>query len=305
MSTALAPGTERSGRYAFLRSPRWIGLIVTSILAACACVWLGSWQLGRHEEKVDRRTAIEEAAASAPVPAEELVGDLMVDGADVWRQVTVTGHFADGTQLALRNRPVDGVAALHAVDLFVTELGGRTVLLPVDRGWIVSTPATTPADLPAPPDGDVTLTLRLRAAEHFSDRDPAPGWIYSIDEDSIRHALGNLTDPGADARELAEGRGVVVAGFGEPVPGTAGTGLNDLPEPETSIGNHLSYAFQWWIFAAGALAIVPLLARREADEEDEALLAGTPYARGGELSTKAVRRASDADEEDAWLDAAR
>jgi hypothetical protein len=38
MSTALAPGTERSGRYAFLRSPRWIGLIVTSILAACACV---------------------------------------------------------------------------------------------------------------------------------------------------------------------------------------------------------------------------------------------------------------------------
>ena len=302
MSSTRAPGPVRSGRYGFLRSPRWVGLILTSLLAACACVWLGSWQLDRHEEKVDRREAIEEAATGAPVPAAELVGDLLVDRTDVWRHVTVTGHFADGTQLALRNRPVEGTTALHAVDLFVTEVDGREVLLPVDRGWMAASPATTPADLPAPPEGETTLSLRLREAENFSDRDPAPGWIYSIDEVSIRHALGNLTDPSAEARVVAEGRGVVVAGYGEPVPGTAGEGLNDLPEPETSIGNHLSYAFQWWIFAVGALAIVPLLARREADEADEELLAGTPYARGGELSTRAERRTSDADEEDAWLD---
>ncbi|MGC5617108.1 SURF1 family protein [Georgenia sp. Z1491] len=299
-----APG---AGRWAFLRTPRWLGLMAMSVLAALACVWLGTWQLDRHEEKVDRRDAVEQAEATPAVEAEDLLGDLLVDGSDTWRYVTVTGEWVDGTTLGLRNRPVDGTPAVHVVDLLATELDGRDVVVPVDRGWVPSEISMSPADLPRPADGEVTVTLRLRPAEGPSDREPAAGWLYAIEEDALRTSLDALPDPPPPVRELAEGGGVVLAGYGElldadPAPPTE---LRALPAPDVSLRNHLSYAFQWWIFAIGALLIVPLLARREVDEADEELLAGTPYARGGELSSRPGRKVSDAEEEDALLDAAR
>ncbi|MGC5629758.1 SURF1 family protein [Georgenia sp. Z1344] len=300
------PGPRGVGRWAFLRTPRWLGLMAVSVLAALTCVWLGTWQLDRHEEKVERRDAVEQAEAAAPVPAEEHVGDLLVDESDTWRYVTVTGEWVEGTTLGLRNRPVEGTPAVHVVDLFATELGGQEVVLPVDRGWLPSEVDMTPADLPRPPDGEATLTVRLRPAEHGSTREPAPGWLYSIEEDALRRSLAALTDPAPGAIAVADGGVGVVSGFGELIDSepAAADGLSGLPRPDVSLRNHLSYAFQWFVFAIGSLAIVPLLARREVDEADEELLAGTPYARGGALSARAGKKVSDAEEEDAWLDAA-
>ena len=46
--------------------------------------------------------------------------------------------------------------------------------------------------------------------------------------------------------------------------------------PSTTLGNNLSYAFQWWFFAAGAQVAWLLLARREADDREDELLLGLP-----------------------------
>ncbi|MGO1511146.1 MAG: SURF1 family protein [Actinomycetaceae bacterium] len=305
MTGSVPPAARGAGRWSFLREPRWLGLIALSIVAALTCVWLGSWQLDRHQEKVERRDAVETAEATAPVPGEELIGDLLVDGPDTWRHVTLTGRWVEGTTLGLRNRPVEGTPAVHVVDLFATELDGREAVVPVDRGWLASEISMTPADLPHPAEGGSTIIVRLRPAEGPSDREPAPGWLYSIEEQTIRDSLALLPDPPPGATEIAEGGGVVVGGYGELIDGqpAAGGALTPMSAPDVSLRNHLSYAFQWWIFAIGALLIVPLLARREVDEADEELLAGTPYARGGELSARPGRKVSDAEEEDAWLDA--
>jgi hypothetical protein len=68
---------------------------------------------------------------------------------------------------------------------------------------------------------------------------------------------------GPDGAGWAEGR--TVGAYGalraeDPAPETA---LAALPKPDTDPGSHLSYAFQWCIFAIGAIGGYVLLWRRE------------------------------------------
>jgi cytochrome oxidase assembly protein ShyY1 len=130
----------------------------------------------------------------------------------------------------------------------VTDDGPALLLV---RGWVPRGPsAESLPDVPAPPDGTVTVTARIRPSEPASTTgEPPPGQVTRIDVSSIATTL---------PYDVYGGYGEVVAE--DPPPRRS---PERLPEPEPSEGPHLAYAFQWYLFAALALGGYGLLARRE------------------------------------------
>ncbi|MFH8530402.1 SURF1 family protein [Streptomyces tendae] len=144
--------------YRFLLTPRWWGINVFVVLAIPFCIFMGSWQLGRFEDRVqDHETAAtqHESTRRSARPLTEL---LPVDKATVGEQTTVTGRYDD--QLLVPERKLDDREGFYVLTLLRTD-GGQA--LPVVRGWLPGEP--DPAKVPAPPTGEVTVTGALQAAE--------------------------------------------------------------------------------------------------------------------------------------------
>ncbi len=75
--------------YRFLLTPRWWGINLFVLLAIPFCVFMGSWQLGRFEDRVaDHRNAEERVASAEREAARPLSELLPVDKATVGKQVT-------------------------------------------------------------------------------------------------------------------------------------------------------------------------------------------------------------------------
>ncbi|WP_324652710.1 SURF1 family protein [Georgenia sp. H159] len=270
-------------RYRFLRTRRWVGLALVVVLAATACVLLGMWQWTRHES---RASANELVNANYGAPAQE-ISELVDDAvpADlVWRSVEVEGSYV-GEQVLVRNRPVDGNPAARVLAVLRAEDdddGERLVV--VDRGWLpLGEEETVP---PVYPDGEVSVVGRLRQAEPVDSRTAPDGQVYAIEPATVARAAG------VEGTDLFTGYVLATTENGAPV-----DGLHAFPRPETTPGSHLSYAFQWWVFAVGFLIGYVVLARREA-ADIAAEAAGEPTR-----PERTTRRRTDADEEDALIDA--
>lgn len=145
--------------YRFLLTPRWWGINVFVLLAIPFCIFMGSWQLGRFEARVqDHRAAGEQAAAARTEPARPL-GELLPVNTDTsGKQATATGRY--GKQLLVPDRELDGRRGFYVLTLLRVD-GGRA--LPVVRGWLPG--AADPAKAPAAPSGEVTVTGALQASE--------------------------------------------------------------------------------------------------------------------------------------------
>ena len=168
---------------------RATGLVLLGVVVAVACTFLGRWQWNRHVWRDAAIAVVETNWSADPVPLDTVLPatDTPLTDDDVWRRVTVVGHYEPDATVLLRNRPVDGAPAYHVLVPFVVEDASAgtssaptqagTVLV-VDRGW-VDPGADASADVaaPAPPEGSVTLTARLRHDEPASSRTapPRPG----------------------------------------------------------------------------------------------------------------------------------
>ena len=276
-------------RYAFLRTRRWVGLALVIVVVMVACVFLGIWQFNRHEARAANNAVINTNYGQPAVPFDELVTD-HVDADDAWRPVELSGRYL-GEQLVVRNRPVDGVRAGRV--LAVLALDDERVVV-VDRGWLPL--GDGELVLPEYPGGDVALTGRLRESEPPDSRTPPPGQVYRIaSDDVVEQAVGAVSLP------VVEGYLHAVAE--DPA---AAQELGAFPRPQTSPGAHLSYAFQWWVFAVGALVGYIVLARREAVEQGGPAPADSGTD-GPRPPTKPApgrrRRRTDAEEEDALIEA--
>ncbi|KRD45449.1 hypothetical protein ASE38_15985 [Cellulomonas sp. Root930] len=241
---------------------RATGLVLVGLVLAVTCTLLGRWQWNRHVWRDGAIAVVETNWSAEPVPLGSVLdspGTALTD-ADVWRRVTVVGHYEpDGTVL-LRNRPVDGAPAYHALVPFVVEDADAPALsgsvLVVDRGW-VAPGADGSVDVvpPAPPEGTITLTARLRHDEPASNRTAPPGQVQAISVDQVL-AAGGVEGRSVDAYVAMTAEDPSVA-----------TAPGQLPAPSTDPGSHLSYAFQWWTFALGGLVAFCLGARRELQDE--------------------------------------
>lgn len=232
--------TPRSARRQILFSRETLlGLVAVLVLAA-VCFALGLWQYGRFEDRRDAAEVIRANYDAAPVALDEVLPDTEAPLAatDEWTPVTLQGSYCTDPECVLyvRNRQLSSTVGFWQLVPFRAEDG--TTLLVV-RGWVPSaTGASEPADPPPVPGGELTVTVRLHPAEIVLDREPPPGQTHSVNPRQSAGLMG-LDSPDLVARAYGE------LAAEEP----AAERPAALPAPDTSLGPHLSYAFQWWIFA--------------------------------------------------------
>ncbi len=311
------------GRYAFLRSGRWWGIAALALAISIACVLLGRWQLSRYEHKADEAALVEANYDAPPAALSQLLPTPGADLAhgDTWRPVQLRGHYLQPS-LSLPQRPIEGSAADHVIGVFAAETDQGTWLLVVDRGWYPTNAFadhSAQADLPS---GEVTMTVRLRAAEPASTRDLGPGRLHRLHPEQVLEKLQAVDpEPAAEAGvDLAQAT-LVTGAYGtlaSESPAVADPPA-PLPRPSTDLGNHLSYTFQWWVFGIGAWVGYVVLARREAEAQEaaaggKARAAGDDPASGPSSRVRSARPAqtgrprrrftfADDAEEDALIDA--
>ncbi|MDX2695718.1 SURF1 family protein [Streptomyces ipomoeae] len=147
------------GVYRFLLTPRWWGINVFVLLAIPFCVFMGSWQLSRFEDRMaDHRAATERTDPADRAPARPLEKLLPVDRETSGESATASGRY--GEQLLVPNRKLDGKNGFYVLTLLRTDEGRA---LPVVRGWLPGT--ADPDKAPAAPTGEVTVTGALQASE--------------------------------------------------------------------------------------------------------------------------------------------
>ncbi|MFJ9963996.1 SURF1 family protein [Streptomyces avermitilis] len=253
--------------YRFLLTPRWWGINVFVLLAIPFCIFMGSWQLSRFEDRIqDHRTASEQAAAAKTAAARPLAGLLPVDKRTSGRQATATGRYDSGRQLLVPDRELDGRRGFYVLTMLRTD-GGRA--LPVVRGWLPGTAGA--AKVPAPPTGEVTVTGALQASESpGSNGVSAAGGLPAGQTGAISSAaLVNLVPYDVyDAWiTLTKADGGMKA-----VPATAaqGTGL------DLKAFQNLGYTGEWFVFAGFVVFMWFRLLRREAEFARDAELGIVP-----------------------------
>lgn len=255
---------------------RWrIGLV--AVLVAAVCVAAGVWQWSRHVQRSAAVDLVRANYSAAAVPAEQLItgpGAPVADE-DVWRPVRLEGRYLDGPVL-LRNRPVGGTPGFHVLEPLRVESGPLAgAVLVVDRGWVPTQDGAGPASVPGTPEGTTQVVVRLRADEPASRRDAPEGQVQAISVAQVREASAASWD----AADTIGGYGALVT-----EDGSRPDGLGPLAAPSTSLGSNLSYAFQWWVFALGALVGAVVLARREERGEDEGTATGEATPIGGTVT---------------------
>ncbi|CAL9416449.1 SURF1-like protein [Streptomyces griseomycini] len=259
------PTTELYGRgvYRFLLSRQWVILTLVALVLVPTMIELGFWQLHRHERRVALNQVIADSLAAKPVPAESLTSPgAEVDDDDRYRRVTAKGRFAPEDEVVVRRRTnADDRVGYHVLTPFVLDDGK---VLMVNRGWVPSDGRSQSAfpEIPAPPKGEVTVTGRL-----LPDQTTEDSGIKNLEELPDRQVM--LIDSGQAAERLGK---QVLGGYVELTePAPSGDTPEPIPAPDhDSIGNHMAYAVQWWLFAAGVPVGWVILVRREARERAEA-----------------------------------
>jgi cytochrome oxidase assembly protein ShyY1 len=292
--------------YRFLYSARWLGWLALVVLLAAACTALGMWQLDRHRQVQETIDGIESNYDRAPAPyAPQLFATF--DPEREWAPVALEGTYDEGGQRVVRNRPLNGRPGYEVLVPLRLDDGNSVV---INRGWlpIGNNEAGRPDSVPAPPEGRVSVTARIKPGEPAVNRGAPEGQLASISLPAYRAELGYAVHSGAYGLLARE----------SPAPASA---PRPLPRPELDPGPHLSYSMQWFTFGLLLFVGYGYAARQEA-LNNAASAPGSPAVRGargnqpphnsssgpadgepGRGQSRKPRRRTAEEEEDAILDA--
>jgi len=253
------------GVYRFLLTPRWWGINVFVLLAIPFCIFMGSWQLGRFEDRVqDHRAADKQAAAAKTEAARPLAELLPVDTNTSGKQATATGRY--GKQLLVPDRELDGKRGFYVLTLLRVD-GGQA--LPVVRGWLPGDADSAKA--PAAPTGEVTVTGALQASESpGANGVSAAGGLPEGQTGAISSAsLVNLVpykpyDAWITLEKADSGMKAV------PATAAQNTGL------DLKAFQNLGYTGEWFVFAGFVVFMWFRLLRREVEFARDAALGLAP-----------------------------
>ena len=217
-------------------------------MLAAACVRLGFWQLSRLELRRASNATIESRGTLPVAPVTAVTGDTSTLR---FRRVMVTGAPDYDREIILTHRGNNGAPGLDIIT--PVRVAGQDSAVLVNRGWIYS------------PDGMTADLTRWR------ERDSTfVGYVDSFEPpagaDSVRGRATRRMEYAAIARTLPYPvRGFYVVALGDSVRTTdslAAGRILRLQPPKLGEGNHLSYAFQWFGFAAIAVIGAGIVAAR-------------------------------------------
>ncbi|QES50766.1 hypothetical protein DEJ50_25945 [Streptomyces venezuelae] len=261
--------------YRFVLTRQWVCLTLVALVLIPAMVKLGFWQYHRHERRVAQNALIEANLTAPPKPVTELTSPgHLVPRADYWRSVTATGVYDTAHEVVVRMRTSnDDKVGFHVLTPLVLP-DGRAVL--VNRGWVPGggDPRAYPP-VPAAPAGEVTVQGRLKA-------DETSGSSGIKDRKGLPDRQVMLINSAQQAETLKK---PVLGGYIE-LAGPAPAGPEG-PEPvgtpdHDSIGAHMAYAVQWWMFAFGVPVGWVVLVRREKRDREAAVAPGSGASAAGE-----------------------
>ena len=255
--------------YRFLLTPRWWGINLFVVLAIPFCVFMGTWQLGRFEDRVQSHEEAEKRPDPSTRAAKPLDSLLPVDTETSGSPATATGTYAE--QFLVPGRELDDRDGFYVLNLLRTDSGKA---LPVVRGWLPGTAGRT--EVPAAPTGTVTVTGDLQASENagtdgvHSEGGLPEGQLGMISAASLVNlvpydvydAWVTLQEPEAGAAGgTAKGEGANGASALKPVPAEApqGSGL------DLKAFQNLGYTGEWFVFGGFVLFMWFRLLRREAE----------------------------------------
>ena len=268
---------------------RWLAYLLVTILFAISCVALGMWQFARRDEARLEITRILENFDSTPVSLTDALPTLDAFNADEkWLPVTMTGTYVAEDELLVRGRPRDGAPGFEV--LTPLRLPSGAVFI-VDRGWLPTGESQdAPDHIPTPPKGEITVVARLKAGEpSIVGRGAIPGQVATIELPLIASMLAQSTYTGA--------YGVMTSESPDPIEAPPAS----VQRPQLDEGPHLSYAFQWILFAILGFIGLGWAIRNEwrirnADDPKEI------ERNAGVRAKKALRSPSDAEIEDQLMD---
>lgn len=271
------------------RRRRWRArtVIGTAVLlsAVLACIRLGFWQLDRLRQ---RRALNEQVAGRLREPVLQGAGALADTARSLYRRVALAGQYDDPRSIVLPGRSLEGVPGVHL--LTPLRLGPDEAVL-VNRGWVPSPDAATiPLDsFPAAPPGTPEVRLTgLVLPLPFSARAAAP----TSADSGFRQVWYRLEPRALQAQFPYRLLPVQV----QLLPSLAAPRFPArLPPPALDEGPHLSYAIQWFSFAAIGTIGWLALARRARQNRDHDRAGAAPLdlrSPGAEVDTDpAVQRA--------------
>jgi len=225
---------------------RALGVVpaIGTVIGVALLIALGTWQLGRADDKRALERTFAERAADAPIGLPS--GRIDPEGLR-YRRIQVTGRFDAARQFLLDNRTRRGVAGYHVLTPLRLEGDSRAIL--VNRGWVPGGPRRDV--LPAIDASGERVVLEGLASLPTGDPfllgpagyEGASGWprvVQSVDLERMEALLGYSLMP-VVLRLAPESRHGFVrewrpyVGFG----------------PE----RHQAYAVQWFALAAALASI--------------------------------------------------
>lgn len=238
-------------------------LIGVSVVLAALFSLLGLWQLDRHR---GARADAQSQRSRILAPPVELGADSLPATTDLlWRRVVLRGRLDHDATVVLRGRGLQGTPGVHVVTPLVRASGPDVLVV---RGWMPAADGIrAPLSRAIPPGPSAEEAVRglalpgadstgdLRRAMVDGDRRLvvarlAPGVLAdSLDRELAPFYVRRLTD-----RAFEDPSAPGHVGWGGRPPSEADDSLPvALGAPEIDAGPHLSYAIQWFAFAAIAL----------------------------------------------------
>ena len=272
----------------FLISRQWAGYLALTIVFAVICSGLGVWQLARRAEAQAEISRVETNFDAEAVPVTEALPSLdSFEESQKWLPVELTGTYLRDEEILVRNRPLNINPGFEVLTPLLLTDGDVFI---VNRGWVpTGEDQNAPDSVPAAPDGEVTVIARLKQGEpSLAGRSATGNQIATINLTEIAERLGTDTYTGAYGLMKSE----------DPATADRPTAVT---RPVRDEGPHLSYAFQWFVFALMGFIGLGWAARQEyrsinAEDPDERVRAADRARR------QAAKPRSDADIEDELVD---
>lgn len=211
--------------------------VAIAVAMGVVCVRLGLWQLDRRAERRAYNASVASRSNGPAVDMQALAGDTSLLR---YRRARIRGIADYGQEIVMGNRSRSGAPGVNLIT--PVRIPGRDTAVLVNRGWVYSADAATPVPTPGSWREADTVSFEgyvdvLAAGAGAPVTERRPRLIPRMTLESVQ---ARLPYPVAGVYLVAQ------------LPAdSARTGIParlQLPVI-TDEGPHLSYAFQWFIFA--------------------------------------------------------